>query len=145
MWYNCLNACGWRLGYLNWNNSLIASFKPTWEWQITMFSKPTWGWQNPHFSLLASSKLQTVFQTNEHVMFCSNLGDLVYTCMLCASHSNSRLINRNKNACVFKNEISRLVEADLRIGRKGVLIADFPQSYLSSRAETTLVMTDTWP
>ena len=31
------------------------------------------------------------------------------------------------------------------IGREGVLIADFPQSYPSSRAEATLVMTDMWP
>ena len=31
------------------------------------------------------------------------------------------------------------------IGREGVLIADLPQSYPSSRAEATLVMTDTWP
>ncbi|KAI8007417.1 L10-interacting MYB domain-containing protein, partial [Camellia lanceoleosa] len=43
--------------------------------------------------LLASSKLQTIF-ANEYAMFCSNLGDLVYTCMLYASHSNSRLIIR---------------------------------------------------
>ena len=28
---------------------------------------------------------------------------------------------------------------------RGVLIADLPQSYPSSRAEATLVMTDTWP
>ncbi|KAF5934453.1 hypothetical protein HYC85_030624 [Camellia sinensis] len=37
------------------------------------------------------------------------------------------------------------VEADLRIGREGVLIADLSQSYPSSRAEATLVMTDAWP
>ncbi|KAF5933154.1 hypothetical protein HYC85_029325 [Camellia sinensis] len=41
--------------------------------------------------------------------------------------------------------ISRLVEAGLRTGRKGVLIADLPRSYPSSRAETTPVMTDMWP
>ncbi|KAF5933099.1 hypothetical protein HYC85_029270 [Camellia sinensis] len=37
------------------------------------------------------------------------------------------------------------VEAGLRTGRKGVLIADLPRSYPSSRAETTPVMTDMWP
>ncbi|KAF5934224.1 hypothetical protein HYC85_030395 [Camellia sinensis] len=37
------------------------------------------------------------------------------------------------------------LEAGLRTGRKGVLIADLPRSYPSSRAETTPVMTDTWP
>ncbi|KAF5949223.1 hypothetical protein HYC85_015180 [Camellia sinensis] len=37
------------------------------------------------------------------------------------------------------------VEAGLRIGQEGVLIADLPQSYPSSRAKATLVMTDTWP
>ncbi|KAF5933061.1 hypothetical protein HYC85_029232 [Camellia sinensis] len=37
------------------------------------------------------------------------------------------------------------LEAGLRTGRKGVLIADLPRSYPSSRAETTPVMTDMWP
>ncbi|KAF5931836.1 hypothetical protein HYC85_028007 [Camellia sinensis] len=37
------------------------------------------------------------------------------------------------------------VEAGLRTGRKGVLIADLPRSYPSSQAETTSVMTDMWP
>ncbi|KAF5932592.1 hypothetical protein HYC85_028763 [Camellia sinensis] len=37
------------------------------------------------------------------------------------------------------------VEADLRIGREGVLIANLLQSYPSSQAEATLVMTDMWP
>ncbi|KAF5933042.1 hypothetical protein HYC85_029213 [Camellia sinensis] len=42
-------------------------------------------------------------------------------------------------------EVFFKVEANLRIGREGVLIADLPQSYPRSRAEATLVMTDTWP
>ena len=46
---------------------------------------------------------------------------------------------------LFSKQNTRLVQADLRITRAGVLIADLPQSYPSSRVEATLVMTDTWP
>mgnify|MGYP003702533515 CR=1 FL=1 len=45
----------------------------------------------------------------------------------------------------YQNRISCLVEAWLRTWRKGVLIADLPRSYPSSRTEATLVKTDAGP
>ena len=55
------------------------------------------------FSLLASSKPKTFSKTNGYAMLISKLGYLVYTCMLCASHSNSRLIIGIRTHNVFKN------------------------------------------
>ena len=72
----------------------------------------------------------------------SNSRDLVYTSVLSASHIKLRIEIRTH---VFMKQYIMLVEADLRIGREGVLIADLPQSYPSSRAEATVVMTDTCP
>ena len=47
---------------------------------------------NPHLlSPLEGGKFKPFLKTNIE-LFCSNLGDLVYTCMLCASRSNDRLI-----------------------------------------------------
>ena len=42
-------------------------------------------------------------QTNGYAMLVSKLGNLVYTCLLCAEHSNSRLINGIRTHKVFKN------------------------------------------
>ena len=39
---------------------------------------------------------------NGYVMFIPKLGDLVYTCLLCAQHSNSRLITGIRTHKVFK-------------------------------------------
>ena len=79
---------------------------------------------NPRFSLLASSTFKPFFkQTNKHEMFCSNLSDLVYTCMLCTSHSNSRLITRIRTHVFIKTtyDISR---GRSLIGRARVLISE---------------------
>ena len=70
-------------------------------------------------------------------MFRSNLGDPVYTCMLCASRSKVRLITGIKTR-VFKNKISCLVQADLRSGEQGCSLHDLPLSYPSSRTEANL-------
>ena len=96
----------------------ITAWMPVGEGLIAWIGTIHW---NLYFSLLASSKLQTIFQTNGYAMLCSKLGDLVYTCMLCASRSKLAN-NQNKNTCVLKSKISCLVQADLRIGRAGVLI-----------------------
>ena len=62
------------------------------------------------------------FQTNEHEMFCSNLGDLVYTCVLCASHSISRLITGIR-AHVFSKTRYHVSKGRSLIKRAGVSIA----------------------
>ena len=50
---------------------------------------------------VANSK--ALFKTNGYAMLVSKLGNLVYTCLLCALHSNSRLINGIRTYNVFKN------------------------------------------
>ena len=66
-----------------------------------MFSKPTRGWQIHVLAYLRVAP-SNHFQTNKHEMFCSNSGDPVYTCMLCASHSKTRLITGIRTHNVFK-------------------------------------------
>ena len=55
-------------------------------------------------------------------MLCSKLGDLVYTCVLCASHSNSRLITGIRMH-VFSKTRYHVSKGRSLIGRAGVLIA----------------------
>ena len=58
---------------------------------------------------------------NKHEMFCSNLGDPVYTCMMCASHSNSRLITGIRTH-VFSKIKYHVSKGRSLIGRAGVLM-----------------------
>mgnify|MGYP003702966923 CR=1 FL=1 len=110
-------------GWIAWIGTINrnASFKPTWEWQIAMFTKPTWGW---HIHVLAYLRVARSihFHTNKHEMFCSNLGDLVYTCVLCASHSNSRLMT-GLSTYVFSKTRYHVSKGWSFTRRAGVLIA----------------------
>ena len=96
----------------------ITAWMPVGEGWIAWIGTIHW---NPRLSLLTSSKLQIIF-TNGHAMVCSNLGDLVYTCMLCASHSNSRLITGIRTHVFLKTKY-HVSNGRSLIGRAGVLIA----------------------
>mgnify|MGYP003703540309 CR=1 FL=1 len=86
-----------------------------------MFSKPTWGWQIHVLTYLRVAP-SNHFQTSKHEIFCSNSGDPVYTCMLCASHSKSRLITGIRTQ-VFSNTTYHVSRGHSLIGRAGALIA----------------------
>ena len=55
-------------------------------------------------------------------MLCSNLGNLVYTCVLCVSYSNPRLITGIRTH-VFSKTRYHVSKGRSLIGRAGVLIA----------------------
>ncbi|KAF5933540.1 hypothetical protein HYC85_029711 [Camellia sinensis] len=62
-----------------------------------------------------------------------------------AAARGHRLVFVSTGNIVCRSALFSAVESGLRTGREGVLIADLHQSYPSSRAEATLVMTDMWP
>ena len=100
-----------------------------WMWVLSpfcgvakiIFSKPTRGWQIHVLAYLCVAP-SNHFQINKHEMFCSNLGDPVYTCVLCASHSNFRLITGIRTHMFSKQNIMLSTGRSL-IGRAEVLIA----------------------
>ena len=109
--------------------SLIAWIETTrWLWVLSplevaksCFSKPTRGWQIRALAYLRVT-LSNHFQKQTWVVLFKF--SMIESILVCCAHHIVRLANKpEKEHMCFQNQYSLLAEADLLIGRAGVLIS----------------------